>query len=62
MFDRQMRGVGRAVVFGGVTLRIERHDGAVAIVLPDGTLLLGDDDQASELVDVLLGHEDPLTP
>jgi hypothetical protein len=44
---------GSAVTFGGQVLRIERHDGAVALVLPDGTLLIGDDDQASELADLL---------
>lgn len=51
---QQMRA-GQAISFGGHTLRIERHDGEVAIVLPDGTLLLGDDDQASELAELLTG-------
>ncbi len=46
---------GRTIAFGGQVLKIERHDGAVAIVLPDGTLLIGDDQQASELAEVLTG-------
>jgi hypothetical protein len=62
MVEQQMRPVGTAVQFGGVTLRVERHDGAVAILLPDGTLLLGDDDQASDLVELLLGREPVLLP
>jgi hypothetical protein len=57
MVERQMRPVGTAVQFGGVTLRVERHDGAVAILLPDGTLLLGDEDQAGDLVALLLGRD-----
>jgi len=57
MVEQQMRPVGRVVRFGSVTLRVERHDGAVAIVLPDGTLLLGDDEQARELVESLLDEE-----
>src|SRR5262245_61839475 len=44
---------GTAVAFGGQILRIERHNGSVAIVLPDGTLLIGDETQATILADVL---------
>ena len=55
--ERQLRMSGRPVTFGGMTLRVERHNGAVAIVLPDGTLLLGDDDQASELAAMLTADE-----
>ena len=55
MVEQQMRS-GQAIRFGGYTLRIERHDGEVAIVLPDGTLLLGDDDDASALAELLTGE------
>ena len=54
MVSAQMKP-GRAIAFGGQVLKIERHDGAVAIVLPDGTLLIGDDQQASELAELLTG-------
>lgn len=54
MLSAQMKP-GKAIAFGGQVLKIERHDGVVAIVLPDGTLLLGDDQQASELAEMLTG-------
>ena len=54
MVEKEMRS-GQLVHFGGQPLRIERHEGSVAIVLPDGTLLVGDDDQASELAEILTG-------
>jgi hypothetical protein len=57
MVAAQMRR-GTAVAFGGQILRIERHEGSVAIVLPDGTLLIGDDHQASVLADVLTDDDE----
>jgi len=50
---------GRTIAFGGQIFKIERHDGAVALVLPDGTLLIGDDQQASALAELLTGTSDP---
>jgi hypothetical protein len=47
---------GRAIAFGGQVFKIERHDGAVALVLPDGTLLIGDDQQANAMADMLTGN------
>ena len=56
MLHMQMRA-GRSISFGGHVFKIERHDGAVALVLPDGTLLIGDDDQAAALAEMLTTDE-----
>jgi hypothetical protein len=49
---------GKAIAFGGQVFKIERHDGAVALVLPDGTLLIGDEQQANAMAEMLTGSND----